>query len=326
MSAPASQNTTPVDRKRRFARAAIGFAARATIFAAVGLAVLILVGRPMRARGERAMLYVGQQMLRYADAIAQDEPRVVYFNGTTIWLSAGYTDRPLAEVMDFFAGHCSPGGDLTDDLAAFQRGEPVPETGDSGDDGVLPFGGAMRGGNERQAFVACLDGAALSAEGLVGRAKAFVHSGDVGALGSMRYVYGETRGDRTHFIAFWHKGRLSIDELFPTDGDAPGEDSAVAPRPPGSRRLLSMREEGRPYSTTMYADSTLGVAELGRFYQQSLREDGWEIVDRRRKTKDPREAVVLAVRGGLVTIVVVGDDPKGVTTTIMTATPEELSR
>jgi hypothetical protein len=89
-----------------------------------------------------------------------------------------------------------------------------------------------------------------------------------------------------------------------------------------------MREEGRPYSTTIYVGSTLDVAELGRFYQQSLTRTGWEMVDRGRKRKEPREdrAVVTAVRGGLVTIVVVGDGAKGLTTTIMTATPEELTR
>jgi len=326
MSTPETHSSTLGQRGRRLARAAVGFAASAVLFAAVGLAVLILVGKPVRARGERAMLNVGEQMLLYADAIAQDSPRAVYVNGTVLRFSSGYADRPLSEVMAFFAGRCRPGGDLSDDLAALQRGEPVSDDGSSALDDALPFGGAMRGGDEHRAFVACLDGAPLRAEGLVERAKAFVASGDIGSLGSMRYVYGERRGNRTHFIAFWHQGRLSIQELFPSDGDAPGEDSAVAPRPPGSRRLLSMREEGHPYSTTMYADSTLGVADLGRFYEQSLREDGWEIVDRRRKRKDPREAVVLAVRGGLVTIVVVGDDPKGVTTTIMTATPEELTR
>ena len=57
----------------------------------------MLVGRPLKARGERAMLNMGAQMMRYADAIAQDAPRTVHINGTIVRLSAGSADRSLDE-------------------------------------------------------------------------------------------------------------------------------------------------------------------------------------------------------------------------------------
>jgi hypothetical protein len=298
---------------------------RVTLASMVGLIVVVVIGKFTRAHAERALLDVGANMLRYADAIVEDRPRAIEFNGTQLWLAAGVTDRPVDDVLGFFTDRCRPGGDLADDLAALEKDPSRADDAAAGDE-PAPLGGALRGGDDQSGFVACLDGTTLSATELVERARAFSASGDLGVLGAIRYVYAERRDGKTHYVAFWHEGRLVISEIFPAAGDAPGQDSPVAERPPGSRRLLSMHESGRPYATTIYSGSSLGVAELEAFYREQLAGGGWELVDSPRRRQRPDEAALFAFRGGIIAIIVIGDDPAGVSTTIMTSTPEDLER
>ncbi len=314
-----------MERHARIVSFATRLLVRTTLASMVALIVVVVIGKFTRAHAERALLDVGANMLRYADAIVEDRPRAIEFNGTQLWLAAGLTDRPVDEVLGFFADRCRPGGDLADDLAALAKGPSRADDAAAGDE-PAPLGGALRGGDDQRGFVACLDGATLSATELVDRARAFSATGDLGVLGAIRYVYAEHRDGQTHYVAFWHEGRLVIGELFPASGDAPGQDSPVAARPPGSRRLLSMRESGMPYATTIYSGSTLGVAELEAFYREELTRGGWELVDSPRRRPRQGEAALFAFRGGIIAIIVIGDDPAGVSTTIMTSTPEDLER
>ena len=312
-----------LERRARIITAATRLLVRATLASMIALVLIVILGKLTRAHAERALLDVGANMLRYADAIVEDKPRTVEINGTQLWLAAGLADEPVDEVLGFFASRCRPGGDLAEDLAALAEG--VPATAANAAESA-PLGGALRGGDEQHGFVACLDGTSLSSTELVDRARAFAASGDLGVLGAIRYVYAERRAGQTHYVAFWHEGRLVIGELFPAHGDAPGQDSPVAKRPPGSRRLLSMRESGLPYATTIYSGSTMGVGELEAFYRAELARGDWELVDSPRRRRRQGEAVLFAFRGGIIAIIVIGDDPAGVSTTIMTSTPEDLER
>ena len=54
------------------------------------------------------------------------------------------------------------------------------------------------------------------------------------ALGGMRYVTAHAEKDGyTRITATWTDERLSLDEMFPKEGDAKGDDPSAAPRPQG---------------------------------------------------------------------------------------------
>jgi hypothetical protein len=66
--------------------------------------------------------------------------------------------------------------------------------------------------------------------------------------------------------------------LTPQDGgDAAGDDSAIAPRPQHSQRLLSAGVAGAPFAVRAYRTSDSAESVLG-FYETSMQPLGWSCV------------------------------------------------
>jgi hypothetical protein len=61
-----------------------------------------------------------------------------------------------------------------------------------------------------------------------------------------------------------------LDALAPPEvGDAPGTDSKLAPRPPGSARLFSAEAVDAPYAVRVY-ETAQAPADVRRFYETTL--------------------------------------------------------
>jgi hypothetical protein len=56
-------------------------------------------------------------------------------------------------------------------------------------------------------------------------------------------------------VTLWSDGPLPIGRMFPAEGDAPGTDSTLVPRPAGSRRTLSAAIDGYPAAVRIYESS-----------------------------------------------------------------------
>jgi hypothetical protein len=266
---------------------------RAAFAGAVVVALLALLRRPIRAEVDRTLMSVGSQMMRYTGALQQQEPRTVVLNGQRLKMSAGGTDRSVGDVLDFFEARCGsgPASDMEDAAAALTRGEPAGEP-------APELLGTLRGGGEAGGFVACVGGAD-DASSLGERAERLIASGDVSALGVMRYVYAERRGERTSFLAIWTEGQFRLFDMMPGSGDAPGDDAPVAGRPPDAERLMSMHEEGQPYSTTIYASSR-PLDDLALHYREHLAGIGWKLVNvgAAGERARPGEQAVYAMKDG----------------------------
>jgi hypothetical protein len=100
--------------------------------------------------------------------------------------------------------------------------------------------------------------------------------GDLSAFGNLRYVVaspGTKEGgdlDRTRVMSIWTEGRFRLESLEPPAfGDAPGSDSPVLPRPPGSTRLFTAEAVGAPYAVRVYETDNSPEAVLA-FYDQAM--------------------------------------------------------
>jgi hypothetical protein len=169
--------------------------------------------------------------------------------------------------------------------------------------------GLLRDEREDRGVVVCFaPGSRLSHLQAFERASRFAQTLDLGDVGGLRYVAAHAEGDKTRVTGMWVDGRLPLAELFPDEGDAPGEDPKSAPRPSGARRLLTARVEPAPYGVYLYTAKG-ARAEVLAAYESAVVARGFRRVD------DDRAPGARAYHAGLVDLLVTVDEgTDGVTT------------
>jgi hypothetical protein len=107
-------------------------------------------------------------------------------------------------------------------------------------------------------------------------AEEFAKTHDLGLLGRLRYVMaGQGRAAQgeqhlTRVISLWTEGHFRLERLAPpATGDAPGTDSVLIPRPPGSTRVFSAETVGAPYAVRVYETDAAASTVLA-FYDTHL--------------------------------------------------------
>ena len=180
-----------------------GFLVRALRGALVAVAAVAvfyaLVIAPARAEVRGRLLRAGNHLLRYEHARTQDAPRTFYVNGVPMELSAGISDRPPSEVLDYFEAHCNDSaGVLRTGMLAPAHNVTAPAAVPGGSperDKLLEWKSTMRDDDGERGFVACVASAGgITPESLAARAQAYVSGGgDISALGGMRYIYATRR-------------------------------------------------------------------------------------------------------------------------------------
>ncbi len=278
--------------------------------------VLFLSARAVAHNAREGLLSFGHEMMRYAGHGAMGPERRLAVNGAEVRFATGSSADSVSDVLGFYESRCAEhdGG-----LRA-----QMQELGASGRvaAGLVGAGrrspATLRGGGETQGFVACLDarGARWTLDELTARLQRFGATGDVSAVGHLRYLYAErAENGRTRFIGFWSDRALNVREMFPTTGDAPGEEIPGVTRAPGLRRLLLAREDGEPYGVAIYA----GVAEregVERHYREAMTRDGWALVPLRGGTPDLQGQSLLAFERAERTVHLVVDTTSGGQTSV----------
>jgi hypothetical protein len=137
--------------------------------------------------------------------------------------------------------------------------------------------GVVRDERADAGHLACLAQPGRRALGaFLGRVTDFTASGDLSALGDVRYATAHTlENGKTHVFAVWSEGEFRLDSLFPASGDAPGSDLPDIPRPPSATRPLCVTALGRGFSLRLY-DSAHPREDLLAFYERELPVQGWE--------------------------------------------------
>ena len=243
----------------------------------VYLAVLLVVGHNARAQVGETLFGIGEEMLRYEGAHRIDAPRTLMLNGQPIRLASGVTRHGLTRVLDWYEARCQEhDGELGEQLREITEGTPEMREIDSS-----LIDATLREEEGGKGYVACLDTGRerLGPGDILARFEKFRVALDVSELGDLRYIYAEENAEGTFFVAFWTQGSFKIAEMFPGQGDVPGNDVDGVPRPPDGRRILSAWEDGRPQSVTMYGESRKGPDELERWYRVRMPDEGWRLLE-----------------------------------------------
>jgi hypothetical protein len=234
-------------------------------------------------------------------------------NGQRLQLATARVDGSVHEVLDRLERGCRTHADgLADDLGHIEglMTEPTSERG-------VPGVGLLRDEREGRGVVVCFaPGQEVGPSGLLGRVRTFLESHDLRDIGGVRYV--TVRADdhgKSRVTAIWSDDALSLDAMFPTEGDAIGSDPAAAPRPDGTRRLLSARVEPSRYGVFVYETDagTDAAAALARYDAAITKHRGFEPV----LGADPSEHRRVYRRGLVDVLVTASESPRGTTLSVV---------
>jgi hypothetical protein len=264
---------------------------RVTTYLSIVAVGLGAVGtRAVQAKGEKVALALGEP-LSALDGVGGGGT-VLMLNGTPVHLASAELAAPLATVLDRAEKGCEThAAGLADDFADLESsfGRAPSERG-------FPGVAVLRDVREGHGVVACFaPDAPTGPMGLMKRLGRFAQSEDLGDVGGLRYMTAYSEGGGTRVTATWADGRIDIGAMFPSEGDAPGEDPSAAPRPDGARRIVSARVMPAPYGAYVYATKETAERAITG-YERAVVARGFEVV-----SSDP---TARAYRRGLVDVMV----------------------
>jgi hypothetical protein len=285
----------------RVARPVAAMARLGCMLAALCTLAILALGLDARARAHELMQDAGSVMLGYADTDHFDPARTLVLNGTPLHLRSGSTADSVSALLDIFHQRCKRVGAGLGQLAApgaLSAREALH---------VPALDGVLRLNDERGGYVACLDlrASSLTITELRARVRAFIATGDAGAVGDVRLLWARRQGQHTSYVALWSEGRLPLQEMFPTSGDAPGRDAPDLPRPRGARRTLSAWQQDAQPLLVSYGLPEAVTAVAPR-YRAELAALGFRV----RQVAD-QSGVLLLQRGLSLASATLADDGHG---------------
>jgi hypothetical protein len=272
--------------------------------AAAYIAVVSLVGALWTAKRAHAKLGEGSlEMGRELSGLMEEIHDVnrLTINGEHLNIAMGGSDQSVSAVLDHFEAQCQTGAGVFQD--AYKR------TGEEGKKFGLTPSGAVRSGGDGEGTILCMDRTSQTGKDFVASVKRFTETKDLGAIGKIRYAYvTRTKSGKSQIMTLWSDDSLRLNRIAPEDGqEGAGPDPTYAPRPPSSRRLVSVGAEGTPYAATMYTSTQL-PQEVLAFYETDMTARGYEsvsdITDRAGKENSGNVERMFVRDGILVTLAV----------------------
>lgn len=253
-----------IELARHFVGAAGWLAPLARLSLFLGsVAVAFIFLQSIDAGADEVPRAVGADLMEYPGA-PREPARQLVLNGVPISFRTQTVDASAEEVLDYYESIC----------LSRNAGFAAPLS-------------AQSARNDQGGYVACLDtgGAPADLRSLASRFIRFAQSGDMSAMGGLRYarVQRVSDSDASFLFAMWADSGLDLFQMLPTDeADSDGSDPIGVPRPPGSQRLLSAWEIGQPSRVFVYR-TPRAAAELDfeSFYRVELSKNGWTILERR---------------------------------------------
>jgi len=200
------------------------------------------------------------------------------FNGQRMSVTSVSSDQSVKQILDRFTELCGrSSGGITEQIDEFMAaGESVPPGLTGGRFGVL-----RSDVSERKGYAACFAREGRGGfQDLMTRFQRFSDTGDFASFGQLRYVYARRSegSDSTHVLTVTGLGKLPLLEMFPDQGDAPGQDVVEGVRPPDARRTLAAQLEGSQMQLTAY-ESSANAQEALSAYDRQLSPQGYQVTD-----------------------------------------------
>jgi len=262
------------------------------VAALLSVLLAFVVARSVHAAERRAgegLLGFGAALMKLGNFSADPERRLLTVNGVELELMTLSSPEDVAGALGRLRGLCQRGGvNIPDHLAML-----------GARDGSLAEGILQRT-SEHEGVIACIDaGRRLGLEDLVEGLDRVRATGDLTALGALRFALARRSGNVTHVLVLWTRGSLELAKMFPA-GDAPGHDPQGLPRPAGTRRLISAAAHEAPYGVTVYESKLAVAGALLEAYRAELGRAGW--ATQRGRAKDS----LVALRDGRGVVLVAG--------------------
>lgn len=243
--------------------------------AALSLALGAFQLRSAHAEVKNRTVELGRQMLQLAQA-SQHDVNKLSMNGQPMWVGSSLSTDSVGDVLDRYEADCAKNAaqppESWRELATKTAEQKAEKPGMAS--------GIMRGGDRDEGTVVCFTKGEGSKPTVKEALKTFAETGELGALGNLRYVYVK-KSDRGNTIVLtaWTDDKFNLADLVPPEGtEAPGSDFPEIPRPPTSMRLLSAQVEGTPFGMNVYR-SKQGPANVVSFYDGEMAKRGWFAID-----------------------------------------------
>jgi hypothetical protein len=254
----------------------------AIFLAIVIITAQVLLARAVKKQVDETFLELGSGLAVLDKAMPGKGPRTVELNGAHLQFGSQSVDDKVEDVIARAQDACGKNKDK-----------------------------ALHGADDSRGFVACFAPVAGAPGAEVGEVRQE-------APPTYRYVYAQRGSEKTVVITVVVDGAIQLKKLFPEEGDAPGVDAPGVPRPPGSRRTLSAREEGSPQQMTLYVTKEKSPAELEAWYRARLPDHGWRPLEGGRRNGGPR-VLVAGRKGTLAALVFDKDESGGASVAILTS-------
>jgi hypothetical protein len=205
----------------------------------------------------------------------KDDLYGVMLNGQLVDSTSASSRRSMHELLDYFQTECKEDAvGMADKFADLPRSVGQLATGKSSE-GFL----TVRREQDNRGFVLCFgsERSPSRSERLAQVRKAGT-TGELGALGDVRYVVVYKAESGSRVFAAWTHGSFNVYKMFPDKGDVPGEDLAGIPRPDGGRRILSATVTGAPFGVNAYEVMGADAAAVAKELNTKLLSRGWKLV------------------------------------------------
>jgi len=248
------------------------------VLALLGMMSLISLWALLRATQASAadvLVQLGNQLMLLPDAHYGSGVRQLWINGLSLNLQSGWSEKDPIAVSAQFRAACAARSAMQLDAAESAKVAPLKAAGwfQSALDGVM-----VRQG-EAGTSIICLDAMSKPWDvlSIAEAAERFVQTGDLQALGRLRYALVRRSSHGSVFLTLWTDGSTRLLEQFPRDRDAPGVDFPDVARVSGSQRFLSARLSDSLLA--IYAHRTATVEEVAEQYREALKTGGYQPLD-----------------------------------------------